>query len=281
MPYRFMRYPEGKTKAVTFSYDDGVIYDLRLAEVCDKYGIKVTFNVCSSLVGDSDRLSADDMRDLVSRGHEIAVHGHEHKSPALCTDMETVKDVLLCRESFEEILGTVVNGMAYADCAIARGGRDRYEETRALLKSLGIVYSRSLGGDNNGFELPTDWLEWMPTVHHDNPNSLLWAEEFTSVKVEEQYNSYRNPRLFYVWGHSIEFENHGNWEHLTELCEALSGRDDVWYATNIEICRYAKAFERLEFNAANTAVFNPTSFDIWFECRGAVHCVKAGQLLRY
>jgi len=40
----FMRYPEGKAKAVTFSYDDGVIEDKKLVEIFDRYGMKATFN---------------------------------------------------------------------------------------------------------------------------------------------------------------------------------------------------------------------------------------------
>lgn len=40
----FMRYPDGKAKAVTFSYDDGKPQDKRLAEIFDKYGMKATFN---------------------------------------------------------------------------------------------------------------------------------------------------------------------------------------------------------------------------------------------
>ena len=40
----FMRYPDGKAKAVTFSYDDGVCQDKRLAELFDQYGLKATFN---------------------------------------------------------------------------------------------------------------------------------------------------------------------------------------------------------------------------------------------
>ena len=36
----FMRYPDGKAKAVTFSYDDGNVQDKRLAELFDKYGMK-------------------------------------------------------------------------------------------------------------------------------------------------------------------------------------------------------------------------------------------------
>lgn len=284
MPYRFMRFPGGKTKAVTLSYDDGVRTDIHLAEICDKYGLKATFNICSTLIAENDgewRLTENELRDLVSRGHEIAVHGHEHKSPSVSTDMEIIKEVLTCREKLEEILGEVVTGMAYPDCEIERAGTRRYEEIRTLLSSLGIAYSRTLGKDNNGFNLPTDWLAWMPTIHHDNPNAIEYARQFVDLKVEDLYISRHNPRLFYIWGHSYEFSNNNNWEHFTELCEILSGKDDTWYATNIEIYKYSKAFDALVFNTANTRVYNPTAFDIWFECKGKTHCVKAGQTLNY
>ena len=41
MKYMFLRYPEGKFKAVTFSYDDGSIHDVRLGETLNKYGRKL------------------------------------------------------------------------------------------------------------------------------------------------------------------------------------------------------------------------------------------------
>ena len=44
----FMRFPEGKAKAVTFSYDDGVPQDKRLAELFDKYGMyDENLRICS------------------------------------------------------------------------------------------------------------------------------------------------------------------------------------------------------------------------------------------
>ena len=36
--YTFLRFPGGNPKAVTFSYDDGVSQDKRLAEIFNKYG---------------------------------------------------------------------------------------------------------------------------------------------------------------------------------------------------------------------------------------------------
>ena len=39
----------GKNKALTFSYDDGVYQDARLAEIFNRYGLKCTFNLNSAL----------------------------------------------------------------------------------------------------------------------------------------------------------------------------------------------------------------------------------------
>ena len=41
----------GKKKAITFSFDDGTIQDVRLIEILNKYGLKGTFNLNSSLLG--------------------------------------------------------------------------------------------------------------------------------------------------------------------------------------------------------------------------------------
>ena len=47
MQYRFLRFPDGKAKAVTFSYDDGCRDDIRLAKTLTEHGIRCTFNLNS------------------------------------------------------------------------------------------------------------------------------------------------------------------------------------------------------------------------------------------
>lgn len=42
---------QGKTKAITFSFDDGVEQDIRLIEMFDRYGLKGTFNLNSGSFG--------------------------------------------------------------------------------------------------------------------------------------------------------------------------------------------------------------------------------------
>ena len=96
MKYIFMRYPEGKFKAVTLSYDDGQYHDVRLAQTLDKYGLKGTFNLCSKRIGQTEpsrRLTVEEVKEhLLSKGHEIAVHGEDHISPVLSRPTKAIQD---------------------------------------------------------------------------------------------------------------------------------------------------------------------------------------------
>ena len=91
----------------------------------------------------------------------------------------------------------------------------------------------------------------------------------------------RGPRLFYIWGHSYEFDNndgYNSWEHIENLCEKLSGKDGVWYATNIEIYDYIEAYNRLVWSAEGRRVYNPTVIEVFFELNGKqMISVKPGE----
>ena len=83
-------YPEGKKKALTFSYDDGEIFDIKLAEILRKHGMKGTFNLNSSNLCDTDggRYVNKNKLAEIYAGHEIAIHGVEHKNLCQMTDQE-------------------------------------------------------------------------------------------------------------------------------------------------------------------------------------------------
>ena len=57
MSIDFLRFPDFKRKAVTFSYDDNTQWDKCLIEIMVKHGLKGTFNVNSGLLAlrDGDR----------------------------------------------------------------------------------------------------------------------------------------------------------------------------------------------------------------------------------
>jgi hypothetical protein len=72
----------------------------------------------------------------------------------------------------------------------------------------------------------------------------------------------KNPYLFYLWGHSYEFERDKNWDVIEAFFEKVSGREDVWYATNIEIFQYIEAYNRLEYSVDTRMINNPSACDV-------------------
>ena len=69
--------------------------------------------------------------------------------------------------------------------------------------------------------------------------------------------------LFYIWGHSYEFNLDNNWELIEGVCAKLGGRDDIWYASNIEIYDYVTAQRSLRISADNRIIENPSALDVW------------------
>ncbi|MBQ4353796.1 MAG: polysaccharide deacetylase family protein [Clostridia bacterium] len=284
MKYRFMRFPEGKTKAVTFSYDDGCRQDLRTAEILNARGLKGTFNINSARIAanpGSSALSEEEIREhILGKGHEAAVHGEWHKAPGKVRPIDGIRDILNCRLDMEKRFARIIRGMAYPDSGItAFIGQASYEGVKNYLMELDIAYARTVGQDNNGFELPTDWYQWMPTAHHNHAKLIEWAQEFTALDVNGQYGARRNPRLFYLWGHSFEFDRDKNWDRFETVCDILAGKEDIWYAVNMDICAYAKAYDSLVFSADGRMVYNPGVQTIWFDDDGELCCVKAGETL--
>ncbi len=274
--YIFMRFPEGREKAVTFSYDDGCPEDIRTADTLAKYGLKGTFN----FNGDPHVTDEEVHKYILDNGHEIAVHGMYHRAEGMLRPIQGIRDVLDCRLCLEKKYDTIIRGMAYPDSGIARfyNGAS-YENVKQYLKDLDIAYARTLGGDNNRFELPTDWYAWMPTAHHNNPNIKEYIREFLEIHVNESYDARRHPRLFYIWGHSYEFAHNNNWELLSEICEALSGKENIWYATNMEIYEYTEAYHALIYSADGTKIYNPTLITLWMNIDGVTYKITPGATL--
>lgn len=279
MRYNLLRFPEGKTKAVTLSYDDGSRHDMRFVETLNRYGLKCTFNIMGNSVDNGMTMTREYIKEnMLDKGHEIATHGYFHRAHDLIRPIEGIREVLDSRIALERAFGMIIRGMAFPDRGIDPLNRPTVcERIRNYLCELDIEYCRTIGGDNDRFEMPDDWLFWMPTARHANPKLFEYIDKFMSIDVQSLYKASRSPRLFFLWGHSFEFENNGNWELLDEICEKLSGKDDIWYATNMEICRYAKAYDALIYSAEGTTVYNPTLIDVWFDVDGTLYCVRSGE----
>ena len=84
----------------------------------------------------------------------------------------------------------------------------------------------------------------------------------------------------YICGHSYEFDKHNNWELMESICEKPFGKEDLWYATNMNIYQYVEGYNRLKCSADGRLVRNPNLFTVWFEVDRKLYSVEPGQTVR-
>lgn len=114
-----MRFPEGKAKALTLSYDDGVEQDIRLVDILNAHDLKCTFNLNSGLFSPDGttwqpgaihrRMTAAQALALYGNSaHEVAVHGMNHpflhRLPIAVATAEIIED----RKNLEAMFGHTV-----------------------------------------------------------------------------------------------------------------------------------------------------------------------------
>lgn len=277
----YMLFPNGKNKALTLSYDDGVQQDIRMIEILDKYGIKCTFNINSYSFEEDERSYAEGQihrrmarreavevySKAIANGHEVATHGYSHpfldKLPQEMVAYEIVED----RKCLEEMFGTIIKGHAYPFGTTSG-------EVIDILRKCGILYARTTVATKN-FDIPTDWLRMPATCHHNAPELMQLADKFLN-----ETPRYPNPKLFYLWGHTYEFEANNNWEIIEKFAEAVGNRDDVWYANNMQVYEYVEAYRALEFSANGNIVYNPTALTVWFTTGGINVKVEPGETVK-
>ncbi len=83
----------------------------------------------------------------------------------------------------------------------------------------------------------------------------------------------------YVWGHSYEFENNGNWDLIENFSRLMGSRDDIWYATNIQIVDYITAVKALRFSAGRDMVFNPSCREVCIGVDGKPVSIPGGKCI--
>ena len=277
MNHRYMRFPSGKRKAVTLSYDDGVEQDIHLMELLEQYQMKCTFNLNSGCyppegtvypAGTIHRRMPESEVSRLYRSPFVEVAGHSFTHPFLeqITPSQVMKEIVDDRIKLEKQFGRLIRGFAYP--------YGTYNDTVVeLLRAAGIVYARTVKS-HHGFTLPKDWLRLETTCHHDDPMLTELAMRFVTETPE------RDSWLFYLWGHSYEFEANDNWNVIEDFFKTVSGKDDIWYATNLEVYEYCMAYERLIFSADGETVYNPSVISVWCQFDDKTVEIGAGKILR-
>lgn len=225
----------GKKKALTFSFDDGVLQDKRAIGILDRYGLKATFNINSGLLGCKnklnfsgnlichDKISVGDVARVYA-GHEVAAHTLSHPNLTETDEATVIYQVSEDIVQLGKLTGKKIVGMAYP------GGPVNNDERVAEIigKNTSVRYARTVTS-TYGFDLPTNLLRLNPTVHLIDPRLFETAERFLSTEPD-------TPQLFYIWGHTYEMDaGLIAWEKFEEFCKTVSGQENVFYGTNSEV----------------------------------------------
>lgn len=265
LPNIYVCFPGGKHKVLTMSYDDGKEEDRRLVSIFNQYGIKGTFHVNAGLclAGDPKRIPLSEYKELY-QGHEVSAHTYTHPTIARCPLDQVVAQVMEDRKVLEEAVGYPIRGMSYPNGSYSK-------EIVDILPALGIKYVRTVQSTMS-FGMPENFLTWGATCHH-NRNLLELGQQFVDLfKTQYLY-------MMYVWGHSYEFGLQNNWELMEDFCKLVGGRDDIWYATNIEIVDYMEDAKRLQYTAAGDKVYNPNFQSVWISVNNEIREIPGGQMV--
>lgn len=235
-------FPGGKRKAFTLSYDDAWPQDRPLVKLMNKYGLKGTFNINS---GEKKFTEIPDPKEMY-KGQEIAVHALTHVYLDRVAPQTATYEIIKDRENLEKVFGGSIRGFAYPYTAFNH-------DTPQLLKNCGIAYARTASCSGK-ITMPMDWYRWHPTCDHKSADLMEYCDRF--LNTDPIFNQCH---LFYVYGHAYELDNNNMWERIEELFKTVSGRDDIWYATNIEICDYISAFKSLIMSVDSNYIYNPTT----------------------
>lgn len=226
---------DGKKKAVTFSFDDGVTQDIRLIEILNKYNLKATFNINSSLLGKKnelvrngktvrhDKIDPDDLKSIYE-GHEIAAHTLTHPNLTTLDREEIIRQVECDRLALSELCGYEVVGMAYP-C----GGVNNDDRVAEIIKNnTGIKYARTITSTHS-FDRQENLFRFDPTVYYIENKLDAVVDSFLKSDPTEM-------ELLYIWGHSYELDaGYISWERFDEVCRRLAGHPDVFYGTNKDV----------------------------------------------
>lgn len=275
----FFRYPNFRHRALTFSYDDGVKQDRRLIDILRAHGMRATFNLNGGLLDGIDRqqpthrMTREECLEVFAyEDTEVAMHAYTHPWLEQQPSSVVMQEILLDRINLESMFGRPVQGFAYPF--------GTYNDTVIdVLRMADAKYARTVESTHN-FTLPENWLLLHPTCHHKDKALFDLADRYLAWGENLERPGRAQMSMFYVWGHSYEFDTDGNWDVIERFADKMAGHEEIWYATNMEIYRYVEATCRAEIAPDSSYIYNPTATDLYFlDGKGEGHTVRAGQTL--
>ena len=276
-----MLFPEGKSKALILSYDDGAIQDRELVKLMNKYHLIGTFHLNSNKLGsdkDFNYLKKEEIKDLY-KGHEVSVHTANHPNLPDISKIGVIYEIVEDRKELERLVGYPLRGMAYPF-------GNTNDAVIEAINGLGIEYARTVG-DSYNFEIPKDFLRWFPTMHQfakaywepNQPEKDKKELELFYKKIDEFLQT-KELSVLDIWGHSWEMGTDQNkWNETEKLFKLLANNPTIYYAKQIDLVDYINAFRNLKFSVNKNYVTNTSAINVSIKINTKIYNIKAGTTL--
>ena len=215
-------------------WDDGVLNDIRLTELCRKYKAKATFNLNPALHEADKRITAgwffgnpgycpgklawSEVKDVYD-GFEVASHTMNHRNAGVVDDKVFVAEAKAARDILEDLFQKECPGFAWP-CGVYT------ERTVDMLAEAGFAYGRTIENTDrvSGYKHPMILHSSCHFLNKDFWNIFERAGETDGV--------------FYFWGHSYEMMNDENlWRNFEDNLRRLSENPEVCWVTVVDLVR--------------------------------------------
>ncbi|MFA4982105.1 MAG: polysaccharide deacetylase family protein [Candidatus Omnitrophota bacterium] len=240
----------GKNRILfTSSWDDGSRFDLKLADLLARYGVKATFYISIANKESKDILSPEEIRHL-DNTFEIGAHTYSHNVLTRIPLDKARQDIEKGKRLLEDLLGKRVGSFCFP--------RGKFNE--ALLKAVlesGFDFARTTGYMRTKEIADLDkGLLYTTLQVYDRPlrTCLLTSVErmdgeslanitknaggmtdFTRCASGLLRDLKNNGGSFHLWGHSWEIEKFGLWSKLEDFLKFVKSTDNIVYCTNSEL----------------------------------------------
>jgi Predicted xylanase/chitin deacetylase len=243
-------FPNGAMKALSMSYDDGSEHDRRLVGLFDAYGLRGTFHLTSSTLGQEYRVGRDEVARLYRR-HEVACHGATHADLGQLSDADVDRELRDDKSTLEALVGQPVRGLAYPF-----GTHDARIE--AMAAAAGFAYGRGIT-DTDDLSPPDAPMRLTTTCHHNQ--AMDWGRRLIACGADAL-------QWMRVRGHSFELDGFmtadrsKDWAYMEAFCRMMGAASGIWHAPLIEVLDYLVAAAQVRVDDGG-ALCNPTSIPVW------------------
>ena len=219
--------------SISFSWDDGTTYDIKLANLMSKYDIKAIFFIPNTN-WEQPYIKKEEIKELFNLGMEIGGHTVSHRYLTTIEKEKIENEVKDNQFYLEDVIGETVDMFCYPG-----GFYNDYIEN--IVKKY---YKRARSARTMRFTIQNDFtVDTSFHLYDRGIKSILKnglqnekAEFFTLLKSFrfDTFEYYKSILLnldktkdynIHIWGHGWEIEEYNLWEKLENFIEFLKDND--------------------------------------------------------